>query len=79
LVAIEGLMVASRSSPGLFEQGSEGAVHLLVDPGGDGAVVSVFEGAADAVFTAKGLDAKQAGHDGVAAEGGDVGVSGVVR
>jgi hypothetical protein len=56
--------------PFLCEQGSEGAVPLLVDPGGDGVVVGVFEGAAGDVFPAKGLDAEQAGHDGVATEDG---------
>jgi hypothetical protein len=47
----------------------------LVDPGGDGVVIGVFRSAAGAVFTAKGLDAEQAGQDGVAAECGDGGVA----
>lgn len=61
--------------PGLFEQGRKSAIHLLVDPSGDGVVVGVFESSADAVFAAEGLDAQQAGHDGVSAEDGDVGVA----
>ncbi len=76
LVAIEGFdRGVEIEHPLLFEQGSEGAIHLQLDPGGDGVVIGVFKGAAHAVFTAEGVDSEQASHDGVAAEGGDVGVA----
>jgi hypothetical protein len=69
-------MVASRSSThSCSSKRGEVPIHLLIDPGSDGVVIGVFESAADAVFTAEGVDAGRAGHDGVAAEGGDAGVA----
>jgi hypothetical protein len=47
LVAIAGFAGSvGIEHPFLFEQGSEGAVHLLVDPGGAVVVIGLFKGAA---------------------------------
>ena len=59
----------------VFQERGEGTIHLLVDPLGDGFFITLFEGAPDAILTAKGVDAEQARDDGVAREGGHLGAT----
>jgi hypothetical protein len=60
LAAVEGLDGRIQiKHPFLFEHGSERAIHLLSDPGGDGVLIGVFKDAANAVFTAEGIDANR--------------------
>ena len=62
-------------NPVEFEKGCERAIYLLVDPLGEGLFVDALEGAADAILASKRLHAEQACHDGIARQGGHVGVA----